>query len=543
MNRKQKRGRGLFASALAMISAAALALGGAAAAQAAPSTIPDSDKTANLHITKLKTPDAGAADAGNGTQKQDLPSAGINGVQFSVWKLQPNLATNAGWQDASKYQLNLTNASQPVVTDQKGAAVTLGAATQTGTTKKVGAQDGVLNFIDLDIGLYLVQETKTPPGVSPAVPFLVTLPLTNPSKQSEWLYDIYVYPKNSEVGITKTVDDSNAWEKGDGNDLSWTIDADVPHIAGKTAGAWAKPQKFEINDQLDAHLTLSNVTVKAVDAAGHDVTANQLVPGDYTITPNPAQGDGQKVTVTLTDNGLTKLHQLAGNAGTKVRVTITTQATGADLGGTGSARIVENAADVTIEANGQSTNIKTDHKPATKWGNITFRKFLQHKDGTANTPLAGAEFKIFKSKADADGNDHALATAATSGQDGTVALNGIRVSDWQNDATIKDSADYRVYWIAETKAPEGAELLADAIPVVLLSDGSVHQAEVGSDGKVTAVTGSAMTDVVNVEKNAGFSLPLTGGTGTLLLTVVGIALLAAVLLVVRRRRARETHTV
>lgn len=64
---------------------------------------------------------------------------------------------------------------------------------------------GVAEFKDLELGLYVVIETKTPPAVTKAVtPFLVSVPMTkvetdeNSKKTAtEWLYDIHVYPKNS----------------------------------------------------------------------------------------------------------------------------------------------------------------------------------------------------------------------------------------------------------------------------------------------------------------------------------------------------------
>lgn len=64
---------------------------------------------------------------------------------------------------------------------------------------------GVAEFKDLELGLYVVIETKTPPAVTKAVtPFLVSVPMTKvetgtESKKTatEWLYDIHVYPKNS----------------------------------------------------------------------------------------------------------------------------------------------------------------------------------------------------------------------------------------------------------------------------------------------------------------------------------------------------------
>lgn len=64
---------------------------------------------------------------------------------------------------------------------------------------------GVAEFKKLELGLYVVIETKTPPAVTKAVtPFLVSVPMTKvetgtESKKTatEWLYDIHVYPKNS----------------------------------------------------------------------------------------------------------------------------------------------------------------------------------------------------------------------------------------------------------------------------------------------------------------------------------------------------------
>lgn len=65
--------------------------------------------------------------------------------------------------------------------------------------------NGVAEFKELELGLYVVIETKTPPAVTKAVtPFLVSVPMTkvetdaNSKKTAtEWLYDIHVYPKNS----------------------------------------------------------------------------------------------------------------------------------------------------------------------------------------------------------------------------------------------------------------------------------------------------------------------------------------------------------
>lgn len=70
-----------------------------------------------------------------------------------------------------------------------------------GVEKKTNA-DGMVQFTDLPVGLYLVMETSKPATVTePVEPFLVSIPMTrvttDTNAQKEWLYDVVVYPKNS----------------------------------------------------------------------------------------------------------------------------------------------------------------------------------------------------------------------------------------------------------------------------------------------------------------------------------------------------------
>ena len=68
----------------------------------------------------------------------------------------------------------------------------------------VTGEDGVLTLGvargTLGVGLYLIEETDAPAGVVASAPFLAALPLTNPSGD-DWLYTVYVYPKNADVEV------------------------------------------------------------------------------------------------------------------------------------------------------------------------------------------------------------------------------------------------------------------------------------------------------------------------------------------------------
>ena len=70
-----------------------------------------------------------------------------------------------------------------------------------GVEKKTNA-NGMVQFTDLSVGLYLVVETSKPATVTePVEPFLVSIPMTrvttDTNAQKQWLYDVVVYPKNS----------------------------------------------------------------------------------------------------------------------------------------------------------------------------------------------------------------------------------------------------------------------------------------------------------------------------------------------------------
>lgn len=74
-------------------------------------------------------------------------------------------------------------------------------ADKVGVEKKTNA-DGMVQFTDLPVGLYLVIETGKPATVTePVEPFLVSIPMTRVTEdanaQKQWLYDVVVYPKNS----------------------------------------------------------------------------------------------------------------------------------------------------------------------------------------------------------------------------------------------------------------------------------------------------------------------------------------------------------
>lgn len=552
--------RGILATVSAVAAGAALALSGATAANAAPTPI-DPDTLGSINITKLDTPTDGAVVNPNPTAPAaELPAGAnpIGSVIFSVAQVTDvDLSTNAGWQAASLLTPQVPGALDTAVygiTGTDGVPQVCTYNSGTGDCTVVTGEGAGAAFQDLPIGVYLVTEVKTPPGVVASAPFLVTIPMTNPTNQNEWMYNVYVYPKNSLTTITKTVDDTpTAGGMPQANNpnaiVTWTIKADVPRIESQTEpDVYVKPTSFVITDQLDQRLLRTGTpTVQIVDAMTGvplDVTnEDQLVAGDYTITPTDATV-GETLTVTLTDNGLTKLLNVANDGDYQVMVAFNTLVQyypacaetdpAPDCGTIGNG-IIPNKASVNVNNTGAREVLTAVN---TEWKAVSFQKVDM---ATTPNPVPNAEFMVYGPTAGAatpNTSDELLTATATSATDGTVDLGALVRSDWQNGASVPDMANYRVYWLVETKAPAGYELLAQPVPFIVTDAGLVG-VTLNSSGVVTGVD-DLLTNVVNVETNAGFTLPLTGGTGTLFLTVGGVALLAIVLVVARRRRATET---
>ncbi|MGC0369290.1 SpaH/EbpB family LPXTG-anchored major pilin [Microbacterium sp. SLBN-111] len=233
-------------------------------------------------------------------------------------------------------------------------------------------------------------------------------------------------------------------------------------------------RSFSITDTLDPRLTYVGVVVQ-VD--GTTLTANT----DYTVAGN--------TTITFTTAGLAKL---AGATAVTAAITTTVTSLGAD-------GVIPNTAVVNTNGSDRTTNT-----PQTNWGPLKIVK----QDATTSDTLEGAVFEVYDAK-----NGTKVAGPVTTDVDGQIFIDGLWAG---NDAT--KSTDY---WLKETQAPAGYVLPADPwTPVTVVAAGETSP---------TTVT------IANTQQ-IGPALPLTGGAGSLLFTVIGGALaLAGVGAIIGRR--------
>lgn len=239
-------------------------------------------------------------------------------------------------------------------------------------------------------------------------------------------------------------------------------------------------RSFSITDNLDARLTYVGVVVK-ID--GTTLTAGT----DYSVSGNTK--------ITFTPTGLAKL---AGKTAVTADITTTVTSLGAD-------GVIPNTAIVNTNGSDRTTNT-----PQTNWGPLKVVK----QDATTKNTLQGAIFEVYDAK-----NGTKVAGPVTTDANGQILVNGLWVGN--NDTKSK------VYWLKETQAPAGYVLPADPWT----------QVTVVANGTATPTT----VTIANTQQ-VGPNLPLTGGAGSLLFTLIGGGLvLAGVGTIIVRRVLAKRH--
>ncbi len=230
-------------------------------------------------------------------------------------------------------------------------------------------------------------------------------------------------------------------------------------------------------------------------ATGRTFSLSDTLPDGITLNADSVKVDnnavnpttsGQTFTVDLSD-------QLATKGGQTVTVTYTATLTGTDLVAGG--RV--NTATLTFSSNSYGDDTKTTSDTATvNNGGIKIIKVAQ---GDTSKKLQGAEFKI-------NGTNYTAKTDA----------NGV--------ATFNVALAAGTYTVSETKAPAGYSKVGDQTVTVSASN---------------TVDGSNTVTIEDPADTAAGLLPNTGGTGTIALTVAGVAVLAGAATVLVRNRKQD----
>ena len=352
-------------------------------------------------------------------------------------------------------------------------------------------------------------------------------------------------PKGEKPGLDKQIkhNDDNSWGVVGGNQIGDTVEfrtvSDVPDTTGY------ETYTYKISDTMSAGLTsnvksASDVTIKVND------TGDALSTDYYTLT-----ADGNTFTVTVdilkavTDGKVSKGDKLyvyytgVLNADAKVY----------DEGKQDNAAHLE----YSNNPNGEGTG-KTTDKKVYDW---TFKMGVNKVDKSGNA-LTGAKFVLSKKDqlkvADLNCDETGAPTVTTDliglvkVSDGVyrVALTGETNIVYAIDAgqpVIKGLDDNVTYYLYETKAPAGYNLLSEPVSFKITAQYNADGSALAT-GSPTVTVGSgepSTTLTANVVNQSGAELPSTGGVGTTIFYVLGGLLVvgAGVLLVTRKRMNSE----
>ena len=187
---------------------------GALAAAPEDKTIIDTTKPGSITVTKYATVNKSTGTAptyknqqATGTENDKLTDADtgytpLKGATFKLFEIadadkvvEYYNGTDTATYDVSKFQYNEAD-GKATYNGVEVTAVNAGATTN---------ENGVCTFSDLAVGIYVLKEVTAPDQITTplAETCLISIPMVNTATSSnngnaEWMYDVYVYPKNHE---------------------------------------------------------------------------------------------------------------------------------------------------------------------------------------------------------------------------------------------------------------------------------------------------------------------------------------------------------
>lgn len=415
--------------------------------------------------------------------------------------------SKALYEKLTTYTANSTDI-QKFADDFTAAALTEGTA-ETATSGKLGKVESH-KFEGLDYGYYLVYQTGTKEIQSSLV--------------SVDALEETVNLKGEAPSIAKT---ANTATVEIGQVVTYTITGTIPDTTG-----YADDYTYKIHDTLTKGLDfVKDADGTAVDAPAAYPVSVQIDTQNATTQNATLSGEGNR-TMELNLSQWIRDNQV--HKGTGFTVTYY-------------AKVNQNAV---VQTNNKAELEYGNNSNDTTKGNpvvVTTPTYPLDikKNDTKGTLLEGAKFRLYKNEGDAKAaNDNAIKVTGSNGSY-TVAENQNTESNM--DMVTKKtevSAGYNLhlnglkagtYWLVEKEAPAGYNKLTAPIKITITQDGenelkwTVSKDNVPEDDKI-----------IDVENTTGTILPGTGGMGTILFTVVGIALvliIAASFVISRRKRA------
>lgn len=362
-------------------------------------------------------------------------------------------------------------------------------ATQT-VTPVAGATTATID--KLDLGYYLVGST---------VGALCSLDTTNP--------EVTVRDKNEAPTVEKKIA-----KDGHTDNLVPNNSANIGEQVVYQTTINVKPgaKNYVLHDTMDSHLDFDGIL------QAHLSDGTNLTNGDYVLQKGPA--DKCTFDISFTDVFYNKYRSKIDD-GTITKIIFQYSATVKD-----EAVVKEEMKNTTHLSYGDNNTTTEYSETITKTFGIPVFKYTKNDQA-----LAGAEFML---STDPNCTDESKTLKFTLNN----VTNKYRFAAHDGNATLTSLDNGRIdieglkagtYYLKETKAPDGYNLLK-----------TIQKIEIGEDGSIK-LNNNAITDDVKVKNNSGIELPSTGGMGTTLIYLAGIVLvvLSGYVLISKRRASTK----
>lgn len=487
-----------------------------------------------------------------GADKKQKKSTPVKDAGFTVKKVTKLNTSDTENLDLTKYADWVKVANK--IDELNKNKITVQTEAVTDGTKSTDA-NGVAKFESLGIGLYQVTESTIPKNHSAAEskPFYMTIPRIEKDDKGNVVYNYapYADPKNKDLSnsVKKTADTSKT--VGAGDKISYTISADLDKMkekaeTGKTTADLSDDdfKGYSVVDLAPANAfttydasVVTKVTVgtddtnKANTELKNEGSTKYYEVGTVTDVAAVTSGNNQdvarkKIPITFTEEGRKKLAEAANNKpGEVVKVFVTLEFTLADSTTLGNSTVANKGGLIPSHTTGNP-----DVVTGKKYEEVKFSKFtIQKLSAKDNSKVAGAKFKLFADKTNADNCSKAI----TSNQNVDTACSAYSTNFGEKDAKGTDAKtdEYSVvrgkkYYVVETVAPTGYIRNPDAVEV-----------EVGDNDDIKNFE---FKDVPDDSKGSWLSLlPKTGAAGVIIFAVIGMCFVGSGFFVYMRRRKKE----
>ena len=461
---------------------------------------------------------------------------------------------------AAALTANTTTVKNALETAVKNGGVAMSETDATGHT----------SASNMEQGLYLVVETRVPENVtSTCNPFLVSLPMTT-IDGTAWNYDVTVYPKNqtSNPTLEKTVREAkNSTGKNNGSltditdgyahtatasvgdTVDYQIISTLPTITSKASAlseytyvdTMSKGIKYNKQDVVIEFFRDSACTDK--------ITTWAEDSGTFAVTYDDA---ANIMTIKMTETGLSEINEAAavyidnvkrGYSDCTMRITYAATLTAdAKMGDK------DNPNTVTLTWKRTNTTYFDTLKDCCHVYTYGVDVLKQFSDNGGN--LRNVKFRLHNDTDDVyvvadltDGVYYARGFAAKKADATTFVPNA------QGHIVVKGLED-DTYSLTEIATDKGYVLLRDAVKIVIKTAENGQCEQCGAklltaagtvNGKAVSMTDGNAIVPLTVVNNPGFDLPKTGGYGTWMFTIGGVALLGAAAFIVFRSRKHKNE--